>query len=171
MVDQATLKSTLSGPTPGQSWTAPPKNVPWENPPQFTKLDEAMNFLMNQLLEPEYYKQIAGLMNAEMPIEAISRTIIFSGFTMGKWTPDLAMLMYKPLMMSLIAIAHKGGFHDTPIVMKESLDKFLSNKLNTFRMFEEKKLQEQTQSIPETQPPMAPSMEEESMGGFMDKPI
>ena len=166
-VDKDTLNTVLSGPTPGQSWTSPPKNAPWEAPPQFVKLEEAMGFLMNQLLQPEYYKQIAGLMDAQMPLEAIARTILFSGFTMGKWTPDLAMLMYKPTMMSLIAIAHRGGFHDTPIVMKESLDKFLTNKLNTFRMYEEKKLQETTNSVPETPTEMPEETPMMSHGGFM----
>lgn len=168
MASEELKKSVISGPIPGESWTTPPKSMPYEHPPQFTKLEDAMKFLMNQMLEPQYLKQLLGLMDAGMSIEAVARTILFAGFTSGKWTPDLGMLMYKPLMVSLLAIAHKAKLHHTPIVMQESLDKYSSGKLKEHMMFQEAKskssLDTSTTEPAETSAPMAaPS------AGFMSK--
>lgn len=121
--------SMFSGPIPGEALTHPPKGMPWQQPPQHTKLEDVMLHLMHQLTEPQHLKQLLGLMEGGMSIEAITRTILFMGFSSGKWTPDLAMLMYKPLMLSLTAIAHKGGMKDTPLVMKESMGKHLHGKM------------------------------------------
>lgn len=125
------FNSMLSSPTNGQSWSHEPKSMPWEKPPQYTNLSDAMHMLMDQLLEPEHLKELLNLMDAGMPIENIARVIIFTGFTTGKWTPDLGILMYKPLMLSLIAIAHRAGLKDTPIAMKESMDNSMMKRFNT----------------------------------------
>lgn len=164
MASQDEVKAAFSGPIPGESLTHAPKQMPYEHPPQFTKLEDAMNFLMGQMLEPQYLKQLLALMDAGMPIEAITRTLLFSGFSMGKWTPDLGILMYKPLMLSLMAIAHKANMKHTPIVLKESLTKFQDQKLKQFQMMEEYKMKEapassETEELPE------PTLN----GGFMQR--
>lgn len=134
-VNPKTFTSVVSGPTNGQSWSHEPKSQAWEKPPQFTKLEEAMHFLMDQLTDTEHLKPLLAIMEAGMPIEAIARTILFTGFSSGKWTPDLGMLMYKPLVLSLIAIAHRAGLKNTPITMKESMTDHLKNKTGTYAMF------------------------------------
>lgn len=123
------IVSSFSAPIPGQSLTHAPKSMPYEKPPQFTTLKDAMNMLLNQLTEPQHLKQLLALMDAGMPIEAICRTLLFTGFAHGKWTPDLAMLMYKPLMLLLITMAHKAGKKDTPVVMHQSLQKYIMNNM------------------------------------------
>jgi hypothetical protein len=122
------VNSMLSAPIPGQALTHAPKSMPWEHPPQFVQLDDAMHFLMNQILETHYLKQLLQLMNAGVSIEAMTRTIIFTGFAKGKWTPTLGMLLYKPLMLTLITIAHKAGFPDVPVAHPSILDKYNMNK-------------------------------------------
>src|SRR5712664_3268837 len=99
----------FGAPIPGSSLTKEHGSMPYEKPPQFTKLPDAVNHLMDQLTEPMYMKQLLQLMDAGIAIEAIARTLLFTGFTLGKWTVDLGMLMYKPIMLALIAIAHRAG--------------------------------------------------------------
>jgi hypothetical protein len=134
-VDKETEAQVFGAPIPGESLTQSPKNMPYEKPPQFYKLEEAMSFLFNQLLEPQYFKQLMKLLDAGMSVEAVVRTILFGGFTMGKWTPDLAMLMYKPLMLTIVTLAKAAGLKHTPLVMKESLDKFLQGRFKQGAMF------------------------------------
>lgn len=136
-VDQDRLKTVMGAPIPGQSLTGAPKNAAWEKPPQFTKVDEAMNYIMDQVLEPQYIKQLFGLMSGGMSIEAIVRVLIFSGFTSGKWTPDLGIMLYKPLMFTLITLAKMAGLTNTPIVLKQNLEKYAQNKFQQGQMFEQ----------------------------------
>lgn len=162
--DPAFQMSMFSGPIPGEGMTHPPKGMPWQQPPQHTKLEDVMNHLMHQLTEPEHLKQLLGLMEGGMSIEAITRVILFTGFTSGKWTPDLALMMYKPLMLSLTAIAHRAGMKDTPMAMKESLQKSAMGKIRNRVMI--KHMQGEPISKPDASPMVEPKA---SAGGFMGR--
>lgn len=126
----------FGAPVPGQSWTSQPKNARWEQPPQFVKLKDAMNFLMSQLTDFTHQKGLFHMFEMKMPIEAITRTILFGGFTQGKWTVDLALLMYKPLMMTLIAMAHRAGYKDIPVLMPKAVQKRKSEDLNMYNFLD-----------------------------------
>jgi len=119
--DQTRQAIGFGAPIPGQSLTTPPKNMPYEKPPQFTKVEDAMNYLMGQLTDQQFMPQLLQMMEAKMPIEAIARTLLFTGFASGKWTVDMVLLMYKPLMLLLMAIAHRAGIKETPVVMPQAV--------------------------------------------------
>lgn len=157
----------FNGPIPGQSLTKPKGQMPWEHPPKFTKLKDAMHWLMDQLTEPFYMKQLLQLMDGGIPVEAITRTLIFSGFTTGKWTPDLGMLLYKPLMLSVLALAHRSGLKDTPVLVPRTLSNYHSNKLKqamTVNKAKDRWKQANT-PISSTTVPEAPTTA--AQGGFM----
>lgn len=122
----------FGAPAPGQSLTDVPKNAAWEQPSQFTKLEDVMHYMMDQLTEPQHLKQLLQMMRAGMAIEAIARTLVFTGFASGKWGVDLGMLMYKPLMLSLIAIAHRAGITDVPVVMPKAVQDNKNKQLENF---------------------------------------
>lgn len=159
------LNHAFSAPIPGQSLTHAPKSQPWEKPPRFVQVDEAMNFLMNQLTETHYLKQLLLLMNAGTSIESITRTIIFTGFATGNWTPTLGMLLYKPVMLALIAIAKRAGLNDTPVAHPSMLEKFNNKKFQQYRML----FPNQTSAAPEevALPEELPT--EAKHGGFISR--
>lgn len=161
------MGAVFSAPIPGQSWTMPPKSAPWEHPPQYTTLEKAMNFLMDQLLEPHQLKHLLTMMDGGMAIEAIARTLIFAGFQQGMWNPDLGMMMLKPLMLALIAIAHRANLKHVPLVLKQTMDKHLMSKFKNQDLFAQAKDKNDTdkyiaKKIPETMAPVA-----EPNNGFM----
>lgn len=159
------VNSMFSFPIPGHSLTHEPKNMPWEKPPQFVKVDEAMNFLMNQILETHYLKQMLQLMSAGMSIEAITRTIIMTGFATGKWTPTLGMLLYKPLMLTLITIAKRAGLTDVPVAHPSMLDKYNMTKFRKHQsMFPDDGVEE-----PAVDPIMEKAIPEFKHGGFISR--
>lgn len=87
---------------PGQSLTSIPGNSPWEKPPQYTSLDKAMDSLMRNLGNEKKLIKMVVMLDNKVPVEALVRTILMSGFTEGKWTMDLAMLLSKPLAGMII---------------------------------------------------------------------
>ena len=87
---------------PGQSLTNEPGNAAWEHPPQFTDVDSAMNFIMEQLSNQMMNQQILLMLKNNIPVEAIARLIVFGGFVEGKWTVDLGVLL-SPLVLQVIA--------------------------------------------------------------------
>lgn len=89
--------SRFDGPIPGQSLTTTPKNARWEKPPQFTKKDDALEYLLNKLLSPVFAARMITMLDNNTPVEALVRVIIFGGFMQGTWAMDLGVLIAQPL--------------------------------------------------------------------------
>ena len=108
----------FDAPVPGQGLTDKPGNYPWEHPPEFTDTMEASEFLWDKLTEPLFAQQIIGMLDAGVPVEAIARVVLFAGFTEGKWSVDLAILIGEPLMKLIAAIGSRLGLKEMYISMK-----------------------------------------------------
>ena len=99
----------FDAPVPGQSLTDKPGSAAWEHPPQYTNTAEAADFVWSQLSTPEFSEQVIAMLDAEVPVEAIGRIILFGGFTEGKWTPDVAFIIAEPVMKMIVAVGLHGG--------------------------------------------------------------
>ena len=99
----------FDAPVPGQSMTDKPGSAEWEHPPKYTNTAEAADFVWDQLSTPEFAEQVIAMLDAGVPVEAIGRTIIFGGFTEGKWTPDVAFIIAEPVMKMIVAVGINGG--------------------------------------------------------------
>ena len=73
----------FDAPVPGQSLTDKPGNYPWEHPPQYTDSQEASEYVWDKLTEPLFAQQVIAMLDAGIPVEAISRIILFSGFSIS----------------------------------------------------------------------------------------
>ena len=106
---QEAPNNPFDAPVPGQGLTDKPGNYPWEHPPQYTNTMEATEFVWDKLTEPQFAEQVIGMLDAGIPVEAIGRIIVFSGFTEGKWTPDVALIITEPIMKMIATIGIQGG--------------------------------------------------------------
>ena len=106
-------------PVPGQSLTDTPGNYPWEHPPQFTDPEEATEFIWQTLHTEEFMEQVIGMLDAGVPIEAITRVIVFGGFVEGKFTPDVGFLITEPVMKMLMAIGVRAGLNNIRMSMQD----------------------------------------------------
>ncbi len=109
----------FDAPIPGQSLTDKPGNAAWEHPPQFTDTAEASEYIWDKLTHPDYVKQVIAMLDAGIPVEAIGRIIVFSGFTEGKWTPDVAFIIAEPVMKMIVAVGMQGGVKKFRISMND----------------------------------------------------
>ncbi len=167
------MNIAFNAPIPGSSLTKEHGSMPYEHPPQFTKLTDAVHHMMDQMTEPYYMKQLFQFMDAGVAIEAIARTLIFTGFTLGKWTVDLGMLMYKPIMLALLAIAHRAGFKDTPVLLPSAV---VSNGMNNLKsQMQANKMKDLRKKAMDfshlnAPPAVVPEPNLSSNKGFMQKP-
>jgi len=109
----------FDAPVPGQGMTDKPGNYPWEHPPQYTDTMEATEFVWDKLTEPQFAEQVIGMLDAGIPVEAIGRIIVFSGFSEGKWTPDVAFIITEPIMKMIATIGIQGGVKKFRISMQD----------------------------------------------------
>lgn len=109
----AEIAAQFGRPIPGQSLTKEPGASPWEKPPQFTDIDDAMEFLFNNITNPKNAHKLCALMEAGVPITSIVETILKGGFMEGKWTPDLMIILLKPVSALIMKI---GQMYDIEYV-------------------------------------------------------
>lgn len=93
-------------PIPGENFTSDTKNYPWHQPPEFSDVDDALDYLSRKITN---FKVANGLLNmAEMgiPLVNITDMIVTSGIGEGKWTPDFALMIAGPLtkMIEVICV-------------------------------------------------------------------
>ena len=109
----------FDAPVPGQGLTDKPGNYPWEHPPQYTDTSEAADFIWDKISEPKFAEQIIAMLDAGIPVEAIGRIIIFTGFAEGKWTPDVAFIIAEPVMKMIAAVGIHGGVKKIRMSMQD----------------------------------------------------
>ena len=100
----------MEGPIPGQSLTnSPDEPAPWERPPTYTTMNEAMHSLFDILTEEEMYIDVVSAIGQGMPIINLTEVILTDGFQKGAWNPDLMIQLIEPTMYMLMSMAEKAG--------------------------------------------------------------
>jgi len=101
-------------PIPGQGMTAAPGSRVWEQPSQFSDPQEAVSYVINKIDSQDGAKdEMLNLMTSGASVESIVNTISLSGFTEGKWSPDVAELIKMPITGYLVGLAMSNGVDAT----------------------------------------------------------
>jgi len=96
-------------PIPGQSLTAPPGGMPYEQPPQYATEDEAMYYVLERLSDPDVAPAIKHGMDKGMYASDITNGLLLKGFSQGKFTADVAGLIAKKTLAATVATAMAQG--------------------------------------------------------------
>ena len=113
-------------PIPGQSLTNDPSQpYNWEKAPEFTNAKEAMLYVFENLTVPETTANILLSLSKGIGVIDIASITLYTGFTEGKWNPDMMMLLMEPTMYMIMALAEKAdipyslevGDDETPVEM------------------------------------------------------
>jgi len=114
---------TLNRSIPGQGLTTDPDSpMPWEQTPEYTDLEEGLQYIFGLLIDPENYVPIMDVIDDGTPLMDITQGILFKGFTEGKWNPDLLMLLAEPMTYILLALAERANIDDIKIYRGEEED-------------------------------------------------
>lgn len=97
---------------PGQSLTGAPGNAKWEYPAQYNNPEDAVESIYDEIMKPKNLKEFGYIIKQGAYIEEIAKTVIFAGFTEGKWTVDTGMLMFNAVVVMLASVAKKLGILD-----------------------------------------------------------
>lgn len=82
----------LSGPIPGQSLTATPRDYKWERPPQMSDYEEATKYYIGKLADQDVMDDLAVLFDGGMPISPFVETLTTTGVSEGLHTVDVSLL-------------------------------------------------------------------------------
>ena len=113
----------FDAPVPGESLTNTPGAAAWEHPPTNAKVEDAIEFIEDRIMERENGIRVLTLMDIGMPIEALVKVITFSGFLEGKWTVDVAKMLDPLVAMLLTKIARDAKLNNVRINIDDPNDK------------------------------------------------
>ena len=109
----------------GQSLTNDPESpMPFEGQPEFTTINDALGSILSNLLEQEAIENVVNSLSKGVPVSEMAYMIVYEGFRLGKWNPDLMMLLAEPVMYILLYIAERAEIDDVVIYTGEQDEQF-----------------------------------------------
>lgn len=98
----ASKEAFFRAPIPGMSLTAEPKSRPWQNPPQYVKVEDVINYYMPKLGEPKSVRKANAMLKDGIPVNTIVDTLITAGMMEGIHTLEAGLLV-APVIREMIA--------------------------------------------------------------------
>lgn len=99
----------LDGPIPGQNLTAELGSRPWQTPPQFTTVEEALDYYIPRLQADEVTEQLLDVLEMGVPVTTVANTMQLASVMEGKHSVDVGMLVLPVLIEMIMLIADTAG--------------------------------------------------------------
>lgn len=111
----------LDAPIAGQSLTAELGNRPWQQPPQYTTVEEALEFYIPRLTDPDNLSDLLDVMENGIPLTTIANALQSSGVMEGKHSLDVGMLVMPVLIETMAYLGDEAEIEYT-VGSKETED-------------------------------------------------
>ena len=134
MEDQ--LEEVFDGPIPGSSLTGEPGLEPNENPPEIVDAEEAYADIVDRISSSQSFIRLGLAAKQDIPVELIARSLLFSGWTMGKYSHDV-MLLILPDIIEIMSVMLDDVGIDHIVYAKRKVDPRLLEALENVRKDEE----------------------------------
>ena len=113
----------FNAPVPGESLTSSPETPKaWETPPEYTNQDDAMMAVYMVLTEQETLRGLIEIISDGIPLDELAQVVLYKGYTEGKYTPDMMLMLAEPTIYLLIAIADYAEIKDYVLYSEEDSD-------------------------------------------------
>jgi hypothetical protein len=99
----------FDGPIPGENYTSDTRNYPWHRPPDIADYDQAIDYVIQQISEPEPMSAVLTLLEAGASIAGVVSAINMSNISDGKYPIDLSILIAGPIARYIELYAKGSG--------------------------------------------------------------
>jgi len=99
----------FDGPIAGMGLTHELGARPWQQPPQYSTVDEAMQFYGSKLENENFQDSLFDVLELGIPVTTIANSIQTSGTMQGKHSIDVGILILPVLMESIALLADQAG--------------------------------------------------------------
>jgi hypothetical protein len=99
----------FDAPIPGMSLTAELGGRPWQNPSQYTTVDEAIEYYLDRMSSDEFNQQLVEIMEAGIPLTTLANTIQMASVMDGKHNIDVGMLVIPVLIEMMRLVGDSAG--------------------------------------------------------------
>lgn len=99
----------IDSPIAGQSLTAELGSRPWQQPPQYATVEEALDYYIPRILEPTLQDDLMNVIEMGIPLTTIADTLQTGGAMEGKHSLDVGLLIIPVLIETLAYLAEEQG--------------------------------------------------------------
>ena len=107
MLDNKPQPTSLDAPIPGQSLTATLGERPWQNPPRYSTVEQAIQFYMPRLTSQRQAAQLMDLLEMGIPVDTVVDTIQLGGVMEGVHSADVGILVSPILAEAVEQMAYR----------------------------------------------------------------
>jgi len=151
----------FDAPIPGQSLTHELGARPWQSPPQYSTIEEAIEFYIPRLTRKGFIGRMLDILERGVPITALAETITLGGVMQGLHSIDVAVLVNPILVEFMEGAAKQAGIEYTlgdTDGEEEGVDGFVMSKamanIRGSDIFEDDEVPQQPEQPTEEQPSM-----------------
>lgn len=99
----------LDGPIAGQSLTAEVNGRPWLNPPQYSTVDETIEYYLERMSSEEFTDQLVDVLEMGVPVTTLANTIQLGSVMDGVHSVDIGMLVMPFIMEMIMLVGESSG--------------------------------------------------------------
>lgn len=131
------LEPKLDAPIAGMSLTHELGARPWQRPPQYTTIDEVIDYYVTRMASEDFEKSLLNVMEMDVPLTVIASTMQLAGVMEGRHTADTGLLATPILIEMMMLIGDKNDVKYNSGLENETKDK--PNKTTIARALNELK--------------------------------
>jgi hypothetical protein len=113
--------SDFDAPVPGMSLTHEVGARPWQTPPEFVSIEEALDYYIPRLTDTNYMGRLIDIIETKIPLTSIADTLTLGGVMQGLHTIDIAVLV-NPILVELMEGIAKNAEVDYVVGDDEGID-------------------------------------------------
>ena len=100
---------SLDAPVPGMGMTAEVGSRPWQQPAQYSTIEQVAQFYIGQMQNDSFAKQAVNLLETKMPVTMIANAMKTSNVMNGIHSIDLGLLALPIIMETLMLMGDSVG--------------------------------------------------------------
>lgn len=152
----------FDAPIPGMSLTHELGARPWQTPPQFSTVDEAIEYYMASMTSEEFMEQLIDVLEMGVPVTSIANSMQLSSVMEGKHSVDVGMLVVPLLMELIMMLGDSAGIEYETGLQNPDRNKARDSQLAKYAMQYQRALDEV-----DTKEMVAEETEDEQPTGLM----
>jgi len=168
-MELADLEPRLEAPIPGMSMTHEVGARPWQQPAQYTEMEDVIDYYITRMSDDSFKTQLVNVMESGVPLTSLANSIQLASVMQGIHSIDTGLLIMPVLMELMMLIAEQndveyitGMERNKKEEIKESV---MQNALAKFQKEQDNETDDEVLDKVEVIP------QEESMSGLMARRV
>ena len=161
----------LDGPIAGQSLTAEINGRPWLNPPQYSTVDEALDYYLERMSSEEFTDQLVDVLEMGVPVTTLANTIQLGSVMDGVHSVDIGMLVMPFIMEMIMLVGESSGVKYDSGMENPNKGQTRDTLINNVRAELETRMKQKEGMLFDGESAEDEAVEEESMEAPQEEPM